>query len=286
MTETLNTFSARSLTIETPEGVAFSLPLAGPITRFLAWMVDTLVIAAASGLVYRLLYFLGAIDADFMAALTVLSGFVIWMGYGMLFEWIWHGQTIGKRALNLRVVDASGRRLEPSQIVMRNLMRAADSLPGLYLLGGAALLLTRNYQRLGDLVSNTVVIRRRQLALPELAAVAEGDKYNSFLEAPHLVARLRANTPSELAHVAYQALLRRNDLRPEVRIEILHEISERFREIVKFPDEITFALTDERYVRNAVAVLAAKSVPRRPMAAHPSERLDESFRLSTKEFTQ
>ena len=47
MTEKLNAFSARSLTIETPEGVAFSLPLAGPISRFLAWIVDTLVIGVA-----------------------------------------------------------------------------------------------------------------------------------------------------------------------------------------------------------------------------------------------
>lgn len=256
-------FSARSLAIETAEGIVFSLPLAGPITRFLAWMVDTLIIVIASGLVYRLLYLVAALNPDLMTGLAVLSAFLIFMGYGIVLEWLWSGQTLGKRALGLRVVDASGRRLQPAQIIVRNLMRSLDSLPGLYLVGGTALLLTRNYQRLGDLVSNTVVIRRRQVALPELRRVAETDKYNSFLNAPHLVARLRANTSPELAQLAYGALLRREELSPEVRVEILRQVSQRFRAIVEFPHEITFALTDERYVRNALGVLVAKNSPRK-----------------------
>ena len=34
--------------IETPEGVRFSLPLAGTVARFLAWLIDATVIALVS----------------------------------------------------------------------------------------------------------------------------------------------------------------------------------------------------------------------------------------------
>jgi uncharacterized RDD family membrane protein YckC len=261
--ETTSRFHSRYLAIETAEAIVFSLPLAGPITRFLAWSIDMLVILVVSWVAYRCLYLVAALEPDLMTGLAVLSAFLLSISYGIVLEWLWRGQTVGKRALGLRVIDADGRRLQPAQIVVRNLMRSLDSLPGLYLVGGASLVLTRRYQRLGDLVSNTVVVRRRQVSLPELASVVETDQYNSFREAPHLVARLRANTSPELAHLAYWALLRRNDLSPEVRIEVFRQVSERFRAIVQFPQELTFALTDERYVRNALGVLADRTCSRK-----------------------
>lgn len=259
MTATTTLFQSRSLPIETAEGVVFSLPLAGPFSRFLAWVVDLLVAVVASSVVYRLLYIVAVFDRDLMAGLAVFSTFLISISYGILLEWFWHGQTLGKRALGLRVVDADGRRLQPAQIVIRNLMRALDSLPGLYLVGGAAVLLTRHYQRLGDLVSNTVVVRRQQISFPELARVTEEEKYNSFRDFPHLVARLRAHTSPELAHLAYWAILRRDDLAPEIRVDIFRQLSRRFGTFVQLPLELSSALTDERYVRNALGVLVDRS---------------------------
>jgi hypothetical protein len=44
-------------------------------------------------------------------------------------EWRWRGQTIGKRVLRLRVVDAQGLRLHFTQVVLRNLLRFVDMLP-------------------------------------------------------------------------------------------------------------------------------------------------------------
>jgi uncharacterized RDD family membrane protein YckC len=253
----VNTSFRRTLTIETPEGAHFGLPLCGPIARFLAWCIDTLVITFGCSVLARVLYVLGTISRDAMTALSVLGFFMIWMGYGMTLEWIWQGQTIGKRVMGLRVMDADGLRLQPSQIVIRNLMRSLDSLPGLYLVGGMVLLLSRHYQRLGDLVSNTVVVRARVLEAPKFT-VLEGEKYNSLLDSPHLAARLRANTSPELAQLAYQALLRRNEFEPGVRVKLFAAISNEFRRLAQYPDELTSAMTDERYIRNALQVLTDK----------------------------
>src|SRR5262249_60467600 len=110
---------------------------------------------------------LGAASADFAAAVRVLLFFVITVGYGIASEWYWRGQTVGKRLLRLRVVDRQGLRLQPSQIVTRNLLRFADGLPAFYLLGGLTSLLNRHGQRLGDIAANTVVGRTAELRQPD-----------------------------------------------------------------------------------------------------------------------
>ena len=53
-----------SLTIRTPEGIEFSLMLAGPVTRFLAWSLDLLVILATNKLLNVLLGVLGILSRD------------------------------------------------------------------------------------------------------------------------------------------------------------------------------------------------------------------------------
>jgi uncharacterized RDD family membrane protein YckC len=252
--------------IRTPEGIRFSLPLAGPVSRFLAWLIDALLIGAALGALGQLLQWIGAFSRDLMIGFTLLGSFLVMTGYGIVFEWIWHGQTPGKRALGLRVMDVAGGKLQFSQVAIRNLMRILDALPLLYLVGGAALLLSRKAQRLGDRVANTIVVKQRRSFPLDLARIDVHEQFNSLLETPHLAARLRQKASPELVQVAFQALLRRDELRPETRVELFRELADRFRAYVKFPDDITSTLTDERYVRNALqVVLESRSFARRTL---------------------
>lgn len=241
--------------IETPEGIRFALPLAGPFSRFLAWLIDALLIGTAISILSKLLQLVGVFSRDLMIGVTVVSSFVVATGYGMIFEWIWFGQTPGKRVLGLKVIDTGGLKLQFSQVAIRNLMRILDALPLLYLVGGTTLLLSRQSQRLGDMVANTTVIKQRRSFPLDLAKVAFHEPFNSFLEFPHLAGRLRQKASPELVQIALEALLRRNELAPETRVKVFRELADRFRAEVKFPDEITVTLTDERYVRNALQVI-------------------------------
>ncbi|MDH3722832.1 MAG: RDD family protein, partial [Desulfobacteraceae bacterium] len=157
-----------SLSIRTPEGIEFSLLLAGPVTRFLAWSVDLLVILAINKLLNVLLGVLGIINRDIAMAAGVLGYFIVSIGYGIVTEWYWHGQTLGKRLLRLRVTDVRGLQLQFSQIVIRNLLRFVDSLPVFYLIGGLACLINRRAQRLGDFVANTIVVWSPRVDEPDL----------------------------------------------------------------------------------------------------------------------
>jgi hypothetical protein len=65
---------------------------------------------------------------------------------------------------------------------------------------------------------------------------------------------LRQRITPDLVELSYQALLRRDELTPDVKLEVFRLLAERFRALVRFPDEITVTLTDERYVRNALQI--------------------------------
>lgn len=255
------TSRTNTLIIKTPEGIEFSLLLAGPITRFLAWAIDLGTIFALILILNVVFGLLGILSRDLAMAANIIGFFIISIGYGILTEWYWHGQTLGKRLLRLRVMDEQGLRLQFSQIVIRNLLRFVDSLPGLYLVGGLACLFNKRAQRLGDFAANTIVVWSPRIAEPDLNQLLES-KYNSFREYPHIEARLRQNVTPLEAQIAVESIVRRNDLEPRARVELFHELSDYFKSIVNFPQEAVDGISDEQYVRNAVEALLRPKAPK------------------------
>jgi len=248
-----------TLTLRTPEGVIFSLPLAGPVSRFLALAIDLACILTASEILDQVF---GAVKNTAMGqAFLAIVYFVLSIGYGITLEWFWRGQTLGKRVLGLRVMDEHALSLEFSQIVVRNLLRFIDALPLFYLVGGASCFFTRYSQRLGDLAANTIVVRDAKAAQPDLNQL-RGGRYNSMLEYHHLAARLRQRVSPQAATVAVEAILRRDQLEPRARVELFGELAEYFRSVVDFPPEAVEQLSDEQYVRNAAEILFSTRQPR------------------------
>ncbi len=243
-----------TLTIQTPEGIAFSLQLAGPITRFMAWTIDLVTVSVTTSIVNVFLVLLGFISLDLAYAIAILTYFVISIGYGIFFEWYWQGQTLGKKLMRLRVMDEKGLRLQFSQVVIRNLLRSVDSLPGLYLLGGLICLISKKAQRLGDFTANTIVVWNPRILEPDLDQLLEG-KYNSFRDYPHIEARLRQRVSPPEAQIALQSLLRRDELKPYARVELFQDIAIYFQNKVTFPQEATDGISDEQYIRNVVDAL-------------------------------
>ena len=255
------------LRIRTPEGIAFAYQLAGPVARCMAWSIDLFVVLMLSHAVSTACARFGLISPDFAGALMTASYFIISIGYGVCTEWVWRGQTVGKRIMRLRVMDAQGLRLQFHQILLRNLLRFADLLPGCYLVGGAAMVLSRRAQRLGDLAANTVVVHIPKHAEPDLDQLLAG-KFNSFRHFPHLEARLRQRVTPDEARLALQAIVRRSDLDPAARVRLFSELAAHFKTHVAFPPDTVEAMPDEQYIRNVVDLLFR---PRGMAAAQPAE---------------
>lgn len=241
----------QQLTIRTPEGVAFSMTLASLVSRTLAWSIDAVIIAACVLVIGKISTAIGALSPDSAGAFQMIGGFVVAFGYGILLEWKWRGQTLGKRLFKITVVDARGLPLTFSQVAIRNLLRWVDKLLVLYLVGGVVAILSRRNQRLGDLAAGTVVIRQLETSEPAMDAITSG-KYNSFRQYPQLENRLRhALSPDELS-ICVQALLRRQQLESPSRIGLFDTLATALAERVTFPEEATARLSSEQYVRNAV----------------------------------
>lgn len=158
------------ISIATPEGVDLQLTLAGLGSRFVAALLDqliqwTVILAAMLGL---------AIGADgggieqpdggiaLAVAVFVAVVFLVQFTYDVLFETLASGRTPGKRWTGLRVVTTSGAPVGFVTSAVRNLVRLVDALPGTYAVGIAAVLASRQNQRLGDMAAGTLVVRERR----------------------------------------------------------------------------------------------------------------------------
>jgi len=258
--------TSAELAIATPEGVVFCLPLAGPASRLYALMFDAAIVLGIVNGLGMLVYWVFAKAPGFGFLVIALAEFAIGFAYGALLEGFWNGQTIGKRLLDLRVIDQTGLPLRVEQAWVRNLMRVFDALPLAYLVGGVAALSSPLMQRFGDRVAGTLVVRQSPLAVPAEVAWTR-QKYNSFMEYPTIAVNLRRAATPELAGLIQDALRRRKELAPYARREIYRELAAYLQtEIAAFPDELVERLSDEQYLINASSVLFGDQRPSTPRA--------------------
>lgn len=142
------------LRVETPEGIDLGIRPAGPVARGLALAMDFSVrqgLSLAVGLPL-------VVAGEAGLGLWMLLAFGMEWLYPVAFEVLARGQTPGKRAVGLRVVNLDGTPVVPSASVVRNLLLAADLLPFFYLTGVVAMLCNARFQRLGDLAAGTLVV--------------------------------------------------------------------------------------------------------------------------------
>ena len=159
------------LIIETPERVPLHFALASIGNRFLACAIDHAlqvlaiilmviaftVIANYSSLGERLTN-----APKWVQAVLIILVFLIVSAYFAFFEWIWNGQTPGKRWLKLRVIREDGRPVTFWEAAVRNLLRTLDMMPApFYSIGLISVFVSLSDQRVGDMVAGTVVVRER-----------------------------------------------------------------------------------------------------------------------------
>ncbi|HBE82585.1 MAG TPA: hypothetical protein DDW24_07370, partial [Blastocatellia bacterium] len=178
-----------TLIIETPERVPLAFSLASIGNRFLAAAIDHLLqYAAIIAVIWIALTASGislfgptgdtaeSLFADapkWVIAILIIVVFLLFTGYFVLFEWLWNGQTPGKRLLKLRVIREDGRPVTLWEAVARNLLRVFDAVPGfvvpIYSVGLIVIFLSNRDQRVGDIFAGTVVIRERTDEAPTFA---------------------------------------------------------------------------------------------------------------------
>jgi uncharacterized RDD family membrane protein YckC len=171
-----------TLVIETPERVPLHFALASIGNRFIACAIDhTIQMVALFAMVIVFMIIAGFSDfgnrvtsaPSWVKAVLIIFAFVLISGYFAVFEWIWRGQTPGKRWLKLRVIREDGRPIGFFESAVRNLLRNFDMLPTppFYSVGLVSVFVTERDQRVGDLVAGTVVVREREAEAPAFTEV-------------------------------------------------------------------------------------------------------------------
>jgi uncharacterized RDD family membrane protein YckC len=212
-----------TLIVATSEGVSLRQEIAGAGSRFVAGLLDGVLVGAGYlVLVLAVLIAMrfdgGSVSGFLIGALSSGSLLVV-IAYHLLFHALSHGQTPGKRAMGLRVMSADGHPATLFQLVVRALVWPIDVLLPVPLPIGLTLIAaTERHQRLGDLAANTLVVRLREArARPE---PWPGELYSRsgpqrIAIQPGMLARLSGE---DLAFL--RELLTREDLSPEQRREL------------------------------------------------------------------
>ena len=157
-----------TIEIDTPENVTFGYQVAGIGSRFLATLLDTLLVILLQILVFAafalVINILGQSAKDLTTWAIAFLGFIsfiFYSGYYVFFEMLWNGQTPGKRWVGLRVIRIDGTPITLSESFIRNLARLVDFLPAAYGIGIISMFLDKQSRRLGDLAAGTLVIHDR-----------------------------------------------------------------------------------------------------------------------------
>ncbi len=212
----------------TAEAVVLERDIAGLGSRFIGALVDLLVQSAAVLLSLPAAFEIGG-DAE--VVLPSVVAFLALFGYPTLAETLTRGRTVGKLAARTRVVRTDGGPVTFPVVLVRNLVRLVDLLPGFYSVGAVAILLSPRSQRLGDLAAGTVVLYEAPIEAPqplEVPLTADVQHARRGMDVTGLM-------PQDY-QVVRSFLARRHSLDPGARERVASELERRLRPRVGAPD--------------------------------------------------
>lgn len=181
--------------LETPEAITVAYPVAGIGTRMVASLFDLLIWALLDLVVIAgslALYLAGTTSVAIILYLTL--SFLLFWGYFIVFEWLWSGQTPGKRRMHIRVIKYSGYPIGLLDSLIRNVVRIVDFLPSGYGVGVVTMFISTDSRRLGDYAAGTLVVKEHRGGVPAAGAGPPSPLHG----ANPTTAPLGANDPDEL----------------------------------------------------------------------------------------
>ena len=149
----------RMFEIITPENVHVEYEIAGFGSRFSAFFIDFSIqniIATCLNFVLMSMV-LDGYENSYFKAIIIIVYFLLSFGYFIFFEYKTNGQTPGKKIMKLRVIKKTGETVGIKECLIRNVLRILDIL----IIGAFFILFTKNYNRIGDIASNTIVVKEK-----------------------------------------------------------------------------------------------------------------------------
>jgi uncharacterized RDD family membrane protein YckC len=187
--------------------------------RFFAWVIDAIFLTIASTILFGITASIGTTYYTAGIVLGFFSAFIV-LSCPLLMEMFVDGQTIGKSIMGIRVLCLDGSTPSKSAYMLRWLLYGIDFF--CMGIGLAAIIFSKNSQRIGDLAAGTTVVKtvrgKRPFILNSFSFAQKGYVPN-YPEAASLSMRQ--------ASVIGQALFNSNDVR---RWQQLQQLSQKVEE--------------------------------------------------------
>lgn len=240
------------VTLRTPESVELEFTLAGIGNRTMALLVDYLVWGASllvllivwGVLSVQLATYLESFTGDaqlWLTAIALLLTFAVYVGYFVLFETLWQGQTPGKRYAKIRVIREDGKPIGLSQASLRALLRPVDDT---LFLGALMIMLGKREKRLGDWAAGTIVVQEeRPVAAASFPIADEAHTLAKELLQTAAIAQL---LPDDFA-VVRDYLQRRSSMEQRARADLSIELARQVKHIIGL-QQLPFKMTPDLFL--------------------------------------
>lgn len=214
--------------VNSADAMSYTLEIAGVGARSYAFVLDWHIrllaalvwIYLAAFVFYDLSIFSTIFEedtADAAAAWVVfLPAAIVYFFYHPILETVMHGSTPGKRSAGVRLITLEGFTPGIGSILIRNIFRLIDGLPGVYTVGLLVAIFTRNHVRIGDIAAGTVLVYEKHTGKQSLSDVAQ-QSLNSSLSAENydllleLLERWQQLDKQQRIHLGQQFLNRIGD---------------------------------------------------------------------------
>ncbi len=223
-------------TVDTPEQVQLRFELAGLGTRSIAFILDGLLrYGVLAGLIVSVILIFGVgfnwnfggWAAEFGARLLVIGLILVYFAvewaYFAVFEWLWNGQTPGKRVMHLRVLKDGGGPISFLDAALRNLLRPIDSSGPMCAFGILFIFFNSKHKRIGDLVARTIVVRERPKTVAEILTPPVAAP--SPLDSPFAELIRRISLGAAEHEMIHRFLQRRDSLEAAARYRLAQQVA-------------------------------------------------------------
>lgn len=166
----------RSIEISTTQNVTIQYDLADLKDRALAFLLDFLIFTTGFFVLWMFAFFIG-IRADYY---FTLIGAPVIIFYALVSEIVGNGQSVGKMALQIKVVKVNGKQASIGDYMLRWIFRPIDIYMSLGSIASLLVSSSSKAQRMGDMLAGTTVIKVKpavNMSLNDLLSISSLDTY-------------------------------------------------------------------------------------------------------------
>ena len=170
----------KNVSIITTNNIAIEYELATIMQRFLASLIDGLIILGWYLICALIVSSMRSYES--MEMWIILLFLPVFLFYNFVQEAFLGGRSVGKRAMGIKVISMSGENPSLSECSIRWAMRMVDIF---FSLGGVAVMVassSEKSQRVGDIMANTVVISLKpsnSFSVSDILSIKKNDNYEA-----------------------------------------------------------------------------------------------------------